>query len=408
MRSSRLRLWFSLVAAIVLLAPALLLSLTAGAAPEPGKSNELRQALEGASAEETLAIQQYQDARAKRVELDGKVAALDAQLATASQALRAAEAEVAKIQAKVDAVQRDIDRIQAEIERSRHVVEQSAVDIYKAASAGGGLPLLSSKGTARDLIAGSKYSAENSERQQRELLKQAGLRDELGDARDDLKKEGAKAEEAERVAQHERDRVGGLKAEADSQRELAVSAEQQEQQVLESARAKKAEYQAEYDAEQARIAALIAQSQVSSGSSGSSGSPGSLSSGGGSGRLAWPLQGPINSGFGNRRDPFGNGTRMHSGIDIGAPSGAPIHAAADGTVVSAGWNGGYGNAVIIDHGDGLATLYGHMSKIGVSGGQVSQGEVIGYVGSTGNSTGPHLHFETRVNGNPQNPMNFLP
>jgi len=99
---------------------------------------------------------------------------------------------------------------------------------------------------------------------------------------------------------------------------------------------------------------------------------------------------------------------MHTGVDIGGPSGAPIRAADSGVVVMAGWNGGYGNWTLIDHGGGLATGYAHQSSIGVSRGQrVGRGDVIGRVGSTGASTGPHLHFEVRVGGSPVNPLNYL-
>ena len=118
--------------------------------------------------------------------------------------------------------------------------------------------------------------------------------------------------------------------------------------------------------------------------------------------LIWPVNGPVTSGFGMR---WG---RMHQGIDISAPTGTPIHAAKAGTVIFAAWMGGYGNAVIISHGGGFSTLYGHQSRLGSSEGQsVTQGQTIGFVGSTGHSTGPHVHFETRVNGTPQNPRNFL-
>jgi murein DD-endopeptidase MepM/ murein hydrolase activator NlpD len=100
---------------------------------------------------------------------------------------------------------------------------------------------------------------------------------------------------------------------------------------------------------------------------------------------------------------------MHEGIDIGAGTGTPIRAAKAGTVVFAGVMSGYGNVIIVDHGGGFSTLYAHQSRLGASrGADVSQGEVIGYVGSTGHSTGPHLHFETRVNGSPRNPRNYLP
>ena len=109
-----------------------------------------------------------------------------------------------------------------------------------------------------------------------------------------------------------------------------------------------------------------------------------------------------------RFDPILETNSMHTGVDFGAPMGTPIHAAADGTVVFAGPRGGYGNCTIIDHGNSLATLYGHQSVIGVTVGQkVTKGQVIGKVGSTGMSTGPHLHFEVRVNGTPVNPMTYL-
>jgi murein DD-endopeptidase MepM/ murein hydrolase activator NlpD len=118
--------------------------------------------------------------------------------------------------------------------------------------------------------------------------------------------------------------------------------------------------------------------------------------------LIWPVQGPITSPFGWR---WG---RMHQGIDIGVGYGTPIHAAAAGTVIYCGWEEGYGNFVVIDHGGNLATAYGHQSAIAVTcGQQVDQGQVIGYVGCTGHCTGPHLHFEVRVGGNPVDPMGYL-
>jgi murein DD-endopeptidase MepM/ murein hydrolase activator NlpD len=99
---------------------------------------------------------------------------------------------------------------------------------------------------------------------------------------------------------------------------------------------------------------------------------------------------------------------MHEGIDFGVPSGTPIHAAAAGTVIYCGWMEGYGNLTVIDHGGGIGTAYGHQSSISVScNQQVTQGQVIGAVGNTGHSTGPHLHFEVRVNGTPVDPLGYL-
>jgi murein DD-endopeptidase MepM/ murein hydrolase activator NlpD len=117
----------------------------------------------------------------------------------------------------------------------------------------------------------------------------------------------------------------------------------------------------------------------------------------------WPLRGTVTSGYGPR---WG---RMHTGIDIAAPSGRPIVAAKGGEVIYTGWLGGYGNTVLLDHGDGIATLYAHQSRIGCAEGQIlNQGDVLGYVGTTGHSTGNHLHFEVRVDAKPRNPRPYLP
>lgn len=126
------------------------------------------------------------------------------------------------------------------------------------------------------------------------------------------------------------------------------------------------------------------------------------------GALAWPVSGTITSPFGYRRNPFGGGMEFHQGLDIAAPMGTTITAAASGTVISAGWYGGYGNYILIDHGGGMATGYGHCSQIFVSvGQQVQKGQAIGAVGSTGASTGPHVHFEVRIHGKPVDPAAYL-
>lgn len=128
----------------------------------------------------------------------------------------------------------------------------------------------------------------------------------------------------------------------------------------------------------------------------------------GSGQLGWPASGEITSPFGYRTHPIWGTTIYHAGIDIGVDEGVPVHAADGGTIVWSGWMGGYGYAVVIDHGNGLSTLYGHNSELVVSEGEaVGKGQVIAYAGSTGNSTGPHVHFEVRVNGDPVDPMGYL-
>ncbi|MHB1253625.1 MAG: murein hydrolase activator EnvC family protein [Candidatus Humimicrobiaceae bacterium] len=126
------------------------------------------------------------------------------------------------------------------------------------------------------------------------------------------------------------------------------------------------------------------------------------------GKLMWPTAGRLISGFGMRRHPIFGGMRMHTGVDLAAPSGTPIFAADGGEVLQASYSGGYGNSILIYHGGGFATFYAHMSGFAVGQGQmVKRGQVIGYVGATGWATGPHLHFEVRINGVAQNPLGYL-
>jgi peptidoglycan DL-endopeptidase CwlO len=180
-------------------------------------------------------------------------------------------------------------------------------------------------------------------------------------------------------------------ARSDKSRSLVITRKQVEDEIQES------------KALESASAQLAAKLQAGSAQAGSVAAGGSSSETPSSSGFAWPLSGPITSPFGMRW-----GT-LHPGIDIGVPTGTPIHAAGNGTVVWCGWMSGYGNLVMIDHHNGLATLYGHQSRIAVScNQQVSQGQTIGYVGCTGFCTGPHLHFEVRLDGNPVDPLGYLP
>ena len=122
----------------------------------------------------------------------------------------------------------------------------------------------------------------------------------------------------------------------------------------------------------------------------------------------WPVEGPITGSFGERIDPFNGEGAFHSGVDIGSSIGTKIIAPADGIVMATEVMGGYGKAIIIDHGNGISTRYAHLSGYAVTTGQrVNRGDVIGYVGESGRSTGPHLHYEVRINGTPVNPYKYL-
>jgi len=135
---------------------------------------------------------------------------------------------------------------------------------------------------------------------------------------------------------------------------------------------------------------------------------GSSGGGVGTGSMVWPVSGPIVSPFGYRIHPILGYRKLHTGIDFAVGYGTPIKAADSGAVIYATWMSGYGNVIIVDHGGGISTLYAHQSSLAVgSGALVTRGQVVGYVGSTGFSTGPHLHFEVRVNGTPVDPMGYL-
>jgi len=180
-------------------------------------------------------------------------------------------------------------------------------------------------------------------------------------------------------------------------RDTLSAARELKQGAVVSSRETREEYLAEVDAlaaQSASLAAAIRDAQAGAGSTGT-GVPSAAG-------FIWPVDGVVVSGFGMR---WG---RMHEGIDIAASSGTPIRAAASGTVIHAGWLGGYGNLVVIDHGNGLATAYAHASSILVGvGQQVAQGETVSLVGSTGHSSGPHLHFEVRINGVAVDPLLYL-
>jgi murein DD-endopeptidase MepM/ murein hydrolase activator NlpD len=138
-----------------------------------------------------------------------------------------------------------------------------------------------------------------------------------------------------------------------------------------------------------------------------------ISTGAGESAISIPSILPITnyvftSAFGVRSDPFRGSAAMHAGVDLSAAHGSPIYATADGVVDRAEWFGGYGNMVEIDHGKGIATRYGHMSRIAAKSGEtVKRGDLIGYVGSTGRSTGPHLHYEVRIDGQAVNPIPYM-
>ena len=314
--------------------------------------------------------------------LDRQVAAQQASADAARQAVQAALAAVAQSEAKIAATETEMTTLHT-------AVVNRAVSVYVRPKDNAFVGVIG----ARDLGEASRRSsllAQVTNKDRDVLDRLRALREDLGD-------EQVKAAAARDLAADRREVVLARLS------QLQV-ARREKQRLSAALDARIREYQAEADAVAAQESGLTAlirsrEQQRASRSADDPGLDGRISGAG----LVWPLRGAVTSGFGQR---WG---RLHAGIDIGAGTGTPIRAAKGGDVIFAGSMSGYGNCVVIDHGGGLTTLYAHQSRLGTSdGASVGQGDVIGYVGSTGHSTGPHLHFETRVSGSPQNPRRYLP
>lgn len=368
-------------------AVALIALLLVGIAAPADAATASRQRQEQIRAEKAKKARELDALKSSDAQLERAVSALAAQVQTESAKLASARQAVAAAEAAVKATENKIAQTEAEMNALHSAVVNRAVNAYINPQAQGIAELTD----AKDLGEASRRAA---------MLRQVAnndrdVIDQLRATREDLDIEKAKADQQREVAAKRRDDV--------KQRVNALSTNLAEKARLEKAldsRIKSIQAEAAaLAAEEGRIAEILAARARAARASRSTDSGPTAVSGAG---LIWPVRGTVTSEYGYR---WG---RLHAGIDIGAPNGVPIRAAKGGEVITAGSMGGYGNTVIIDHGGGFTTLYAHMSRIGASdGASVSQGQVIGYVGSTGHSTGNHLHFETRVNGSPQNPRRYL-
>ena len=338
---------------------------------------------------------QAEEQQAKTNEASAKVENVSERLRQIQEELRVATAEYREVKGQLDSVEDKIsdntellEKTEADLKVKNKKLQQRVRDIY-----------INGQISYVDVLFGAKDFADLMTRM--DVLKRIIKHDY--DLIMKVKEEKATVENTR--AQLEKDKAEAEVLVADAQAKKAkVEDKESEQQVLLD--------QAIYDrdtsermyeeimAASQEVANMIRRSQMSS--AGYSGAPA------GAGGMIWPISGPITSEFGWRTHPIFGTARFHSGLDIGGDYGMPIYAAASGTVIYAGWISGYGNAVIIDHGGGVTTLYGHNDSLNVSEGEnVAQGQVIAMCGSTGNSTGPHCHFEVRENGEPVSPYGYL-
>lgn len=365
---------------------------------------------------------QIDNARAQAQQAAGTEGVLTSELSGITSRVRAAESEVVIQEAKLAALEvalanervrlaalarRIVDEsarleiLEGEYEKAVVVLERRVREIYESDSP--------------DLIAFALGTTSFSDLLDNlELLNRIGEQDEriasnLDHAHTELQQTRAATERARRdTARSEALIASRTEAQRATRDEIVATrdalgvAASEKETALATVREDRASYVAEADALAAQSAALAqtiaaAQRAQTPTSAGAVETPGASG-----GQFGWPVVGQVTSGFGARW------RRLHAGIDIAVPSGTPVHAAAAGTVIHAGWLGGYGNLVVIDHGNGIATAYAHNTGYASSvGQQVAAGETIAYSGSTGNSTGPHVHFEVRVNGEPVDPLGYL-
>ena len=376
-----------------ILAPALVILLALASAtpawsePSPEARRDAARTQKAKLASEVNALEASND------ELESAVRALDAGVAVQSNANEAALQALQSAETGLSAAEEKLKATEARMADLRIRASAAAVRAYVHP---GGDPLLDIV-RSRDLAEASRRQALLASM----VSNDRDVMDQMRSARQDQQFDKANLTDARNVAEDRK------KAAAAKLAELQTARDQQGR--LKSALDTRIrEYIAEVDAlsrEEATLTALL-RSRAAAAAAAPRNDDGDGGGGGGrvsSAGLAWPVSGPVTSGFGTR---WG---RLHAGIDIAPGYGTPVRAAKGGTVIMSGGNGGYGNCVVIDHGGGLTTLYGHLSKLTVGDGQsVKQGQQVGNVGNSGSSTGPHLHFETRMGGNPQNPMRFLP
>jgi murein DD-endopeptidase MepM/ murein hydrolase activator NlpD len=327
--------------------------------------------------------------------LQGDITRLAARQARIQADLDRKLARLAAIQTDLRAERARLARLRSRLAQARVVLARRLVDLYKADNPDIITVVLNSNGFA-DLLERSEFARRVGEQDNRIIVTvRTAKADATRTAKHLATLEGRQRGIAAAVQQR-RDAVVQVKDDLTSRRDEYASVRSRKQTVLASVRTDRQDLEGDLKALEAQQAQIAARLQQSSGPGGS----GPVRQG--SGGLIWPVNGPIASGFGMR---WG---RLHAGVDIAVPSGTPVHAAAAGSVVIAGWVSGYGNYICIQHGGALSTCYGHNSSLGVSVGQrVSQGQVIASSGCTGHCLGPHVHFETRINGAPVDPMGYL-
>jgi murein DD-endopeptidase MepM/ murein hydrolase activator NlpD len=364
------------------------------------RKEHAQQRQEELSADRTKILDRIHALDERRAEVEERVNALDADLAELDSRITEVTADLTEAQQHVALLTADLQRVLRKLDTRTDLFTERAVAAYKAGPAAYIDGLLSSE-TFNDLVDRQAYYESALDADSELVAEIEVLRDDTENRREVILERQHQIAEAKRQLEDDRAEVALVRAEHADALAAREAVLDEKESILHSIEKKKARFEAledQLDAESNRIQSII--------SANASSATGPLPTGGG--QFLWPAAGPMTSPYGWRTHPIFGDQRLHTGIDIGAPYGAPVIAADEGTVTYAGVMSGYGNVIVVDHGGGIATTYNHLSAFSVGSGQsVGRGTPIGAVGCTGYCTGPHLHFEVRVNGSPVDPMPYL-
>lgn len=327
----------------------------------------------------------------------------------------AAEAQASQSQREADAAREALEQAAVEYEDAREAVEtvrEARASLFRATARGAELLTLDAvlaSGDPQTAVDGLTYLEFLMEGKNRAVEEVTLARREAADAENAASLAESEAEAAETAAAEALAAAESRYSEAQAAQSSVQELLGRHEAALAVAEDARDEAQAEYDQLEAESERIAEQLRQAARADDDNDSGGSSSGGGGGGGFVVPVDGWKSSDFGWRRHPIYGTNRLHGGTDFAAGTGATIHAADSGTVVYAGWSSGYGQLTCISHGGGVSTCYAHQSQIWVDDGEkVDRDEAIGAVGSTGDSTGPHLHFEVRVHGERVNPVGYLP
>lgn len=364
-----------------------------------------------ASAAEAKLLVAIDASRATKKQLDGKVAVIDGQIAVVQRNLNAAQARLSAAEAEQRGAEERLATAQHELAEARIKLANYAVAAYTGQSAAVQFLTITLKARSiEELIVKRNYMKAVGNTQADTIALDERLRDEVKDLSQALAAATKEADAQTKVVEGQKGELQAKRDAQDSVRAQVATELAKTDSLRVEVVARKDEFLAEQRQLQAQSDAITAQlrARAEAQRAAAAAAGGTVSLAPAAGGFVRPVSGPITSPFGYRVHPIYGTTILHAGVDIGADSGTPIKAAQSGVVVSAGWMDGYGNATILDHGGGVTTLYAHQSAFLVSAGErVTQGQSIGRVGCTGSCTGPHLHFEVRINGTPVDPMPYI-